>query len=317
MSYCHNCGTQINENNVFCTSCGAKQVSEAAPENNQSGEFNNNTNNDFNFSETQAKVVNSINNFKSGVNTASLADILVKMLIKPVQGAKNFIEGCEKNSVIVLTILLAMVQGILGVWKVNQVLSTITSLAIELVNQVASFAGIFSSGLVSEFNDVEEILDITRGINEIKAYLSIPYGKIFIQNSIMFLVGVLVIFAVISLAIMILNQKKSSAFKIFKGSLIISVPIIYFEAFSIIASYISVYFGIIIFYIGIIVSISCLAIILKEQLEIDKNLSTFVVAISFIASFIILSICFKSFIVSDFKDIVNSINDNMFKTRLF
>ena len=43
------------------------------------------------------------------------------MFIKPVSGSKEFIEKCGKKSVIAVTVLLGIVQGLLGMWKVNQI----------------------------------------------------------------------------------------------------------------------------------------------------------------------------------------------------
>lgn len=298
MNYCHNCGLQINEGDVFCTSCGTNQVNESKQEETQHKSFSKATDSNLNSKNDNTNYMQHEINFKM------LGDIFVKLLVQPVLGSKQFIEECEKKSVIVFTILLAVVQGILGMWKVNQMISTLQDVIVGAFKQMAGLAGLFSASAASEFSNTNEITSIVKQIEAFKRLLNIPYGKIFIQNIIIFLIGVSLLFIVIILAMNILSHKKINAFQIFKTALIVSVPIIYFEAFSIIVSYLSIYFGMGVFLIGIVISISSLSIVLKDQLHINENTTAFIVAISSVIILIAELICLEKFITSNIMDVI-------------
>lgn len=287
MSYCRNCGSEVNEGNVFCTNCGMAQVSESGAENKRTGNPNG----------------------LRQANFSGLGDIAIKMLTRPVSGAKQFAETSEKNSVIAVTLLMLVIQGLLGVWKVNQVASMLEGTVTKIFNQFVGIVNLISPGEMSPNEVSTGIAEITGAINKVKSLLNIPYGKIFIQNVVMFSVAVAVMFAVISLLIAVMNQKKSSSFTVFKASLIAFTPIIYFEFFSIMVSYLSFYLGIFVFYIGIVISIACLSMVLKEQFYIEDSFVTFIVALAFVLSYVSLLICFQKFIITDITDIVSSFRD--------
>ncbi len=316
MSYCHECGSNIEDGNLFCTKCGAKQIENSRAEEIQ---FHKNQNfiqeNNFSNSqgEQQEEFYESYRNIKSQVNFSSLGDILIKMLLKPISGGKQFIENSEKSSVIGLTVFLTVIQGILGVWKVNQVISMVQNIAIELIQKMSGIMNLIEPNASGKLLDSSEIMGITTQINKVKSFINIPYGKIFLQNSALFLMAIIILFIIIYLGTNILSKHKSEPFTIYKIALISLVPTLYFEIFSILFSYMSFSIGTFIALIGVIVSLSCLTIIVKEELPIDKNHVAFIVSISFIVVLIAILICLQKFLTSNIADIIMSVT-NIMKT---
>lgn len=89
------------------------------------------------------------------------------------------------------------------------------------------------------------------------------------------------------------------------------VPTLYFEVLSILVSYMSFYGGAGIFLVGIIVSLACLYIIMREELFIDENHSVFIVVVACLAAFIMTLICMQKFLTSNISDIIMSVTNVM------
>ena len=312
MRYCHSCGAKIEAGDVFCTNCGTNQLQDSSEER----QFQQPINHDaYVNSDTQIvqQGVNSYPNFKNQIDFAKGGDILVKMLLKPVTGAKQFVESGEKRAAIGITILLIVMQGLLGVWKVNQLISSLQKMVIDLIQQVSAFMNLIEPGSSGSTLGSSEIMEITNQINKVKSFINIPYGKIFLQNSALFIISIAILFIIIYLGTNILSKNRSEAFTIYKTALIVLVPTLYFELFSIIFSYLSIYIGFSIAVIGVIISLGCLTVVIKDKLNIDENYSTFIVSISFIVIFIGLSMSLQSFISSNISDIIMSVT-NIMKT---
>jgi hypothetical protein len=105
MSYCNNCGSKIEGNDLFCSNCGSK-VSET-PNESQNKEREENT---FEHAKSVA----------SQINYAEIINILKTSALDPVCGGKQFVDKAEKNIVIIITLILTFLQGILGIWRNNQ-----------------------------------------------------------------------------------------------------------------------------------------------------------------------------------------------------
>lgn len=317
MRYCHGCGSKIEGEDVFCTNCGTKQVQASSAEekqfqqNQQSTEYNNFGNS--NAQGGQHELFNSYATLKNQVNFTDGGNILLKMLIKPVEGAKQFIENSEKGSVVAITLLLTVMQGLLGVWKVNQVISSLQNMVIDLIQKITALMNIIEPGSSSKVMGSNEIMEITTQINKLKAFINIPYGKIFLQNSVLFLISIAILFIIIYLGTNILSKNRIETVIIYKIALIVTVPTLYFQLFSVVFSYLSFYIGLIVAIIGVIISVGCLTIIMKEKLPIDENHGVFIAAISCVAIFIGISMGLQSFLSSNISDIIMSLT-NVMKT---
>lgn len=286
MKYCQGCGTKIEEGDVFCTNCGRKQV----------------------------EVSSAFTTLKNQVNEVKFSDskdILLKMVLRPVTGAKEFIEKGEKRSVIAITLFLTIMQGLLGIWKVNQFFSSLEKVAVDFLQKVASFANLARLGSMENAVGSNEIMDVRNQINQVKYYIEIPYGKMFLQNSALFIISVAILFIILYLGTNIISKNKIETFTIYKTALIVLVPTLNFELFSIICSYLSFSLGFCVAVIGVMISIGCLAIVIKENLHIDENHSVFIVAISFIVIFIGDLMILQNFTASNISDLILSVTNNM------
>jgi uncharacterized Zn finger protein (UPF0148 family) len=317
MNYCSKCGTKLQEGDMYCVNCGTKQVqisSDAGKQINESEQPVHSTNYvNLNPPGEQQQNPNSQRTLKNQVNFADSKDILIKMILKPVTGAKEFVKSGEKGAVIGITLLLTIMQGLLGVWKANQVIASLEKLVIDLVQKITTFINLITPNKTGNLLNSNEIIEITEQINKVKALINIPYGKIFLQNSGLFIISLGILFIIIYLGTNILSKNRIEAFTIYKTALIVLVPTLYFELFSVILSYLSFYLGFGITVIGVIISVGCLTLVIKENLPVDENSTVFIVAVSFIAIFIGLLISLQSFISSDISDIIISVT-NILKT---
>lgn len=315
MAYCHKCGQQVEDGDKFCTGCGARLIEDSNIETKQSSQdeqfaAHKNTYS----SNVEGSTKRPINHTKPSVNQtdfSGVGHILFKMIVAPVSGAKQFVRASEKTSVMGVTFILAVLQGLIGVWKVNQVISSLQSTVISLIKQMGTIFNLIEPGATDSLLNSKEILNLTGQIGKVKAIIDIPYGTIFLQNIIMFIVAIIILFIIIYLGANILSQNKNDGFKIYKIALITLVPIIYFEILSVIFSYLSFYIGIVVAVIGVIVSLASLTIVINEELDINENHCTFIVAGSFTVIFIIVSVCLQKFMVSNISHIIMSVTSLM------
>lgn len=295
MKYCYKCGAQIEDDDLFCGSCGAKQIQDG--DNNEKNLNNNKNNENYSTSQSNYSTVSSI-------DLSSTKDILLKMLIKPVYASKKFMEDKDKNTVTVISILSILVYGILGIWRIKQLFYSTQSIIMDTLQKIASLDKLFSNNsLSSSTSDINEAMI---GVNKIKQSINIPYGKIFFQNCIIFAVLVLIIFILISVGTNITNHKQTSALEMYKVSLIVLIPFLYFKALSILVSYVSNYAGIAIQLIGIIISMGCLFVLIKDILGVNEDSSLFIVSICFVVICAIYFICISKFLYSDIQQIITS-----------
>lgn len=315
MAYCHKCGQQVENGDKFCTGCGARLVEDFNVETEQPSQdeqFTEHKNTySSNVEDNMEMPVNYTKPLGNETNFSGVGHILLKMIVRPVSGAKQFVEGSEKASVIGITLILAVLQGLIGVWKVNQVISSLQSTVISLIKQMGSIFNLIEPGVTDSLLNSREILNLTGQIDKVKAIIDIPYGTIFLQNIVIFIVAIIVLFIIIYLGSNILSQNKNDAFKIYKIALITLVPIMYFEILSVIFSYLSFYIGIIVAMIGVIVSLTTLTIVINGELNINENHCTFIVASSFTVVFVVVSVCLQKFMISNISHIIMSVTSLM------
>ena len=304
---CKSCGSKIKEEDLFCTNCGAKQIKDE--EFNEDKDINENKNNNENFlNNNKVQAIYETSNF-----SYDFKDIFIKMFKSPVLGAKQFVQFGEKNSVIVLTILAMFIQGLIGMWKTSAIISNIEDVIIRFIQKVMVLMDVIDPGTINYY-DSKNLIDITTEVNKAKSFLNIPYLKIFLQNCMGLLITVVVLFIIVYLGTNILSKNKIETFKIYKIALIVILPILYFEVLSNVVFYISFYIGIIVFLLGIIISIICLAMVIRDELYLNDSHSVFITAVSSIIVIISILIYIQKFsmptmleIGRTFTDILNSL----------
>jgi hypothetical protein len=320
--FCESCGNKIQEGDMFCTNCGAKQIKdeeslieEQINENQGNDEGNNEGNNESKDSnENKSNNENFLNDNKVQAThetfnfSCDLKDVFIKMFKSPVLGAKQFVEFGEKNSVIVLTILAMFIQGLIGMWKTSAIISNIEDVIIHFIQKIISLRDIIETGSTNYY-DSRNLIDITTEVNKVKSFLNIPYFKIFLQNCMGLLIIVAVLFIIVYLGTNILSKNKIETFKIYKIALIVILPVLYFEILSNVIFYISFYMAIIVFLLGIIISIICLAMVIKDELGLNDSHSVFITAVSSIIVIIAILIYTQKFVVPTMLDIGRSFTD--------
>ena len=121
---------------------------------------------------------------------------------------------------------------------------------------------------------------MNKTVDQFKYLNTIPYDKIFIGNCGLYLISLLVLFVSIYLGISIFAKVKCTPFMVFKATLISTLPVLICEIFSILFSNLSLYLGIIFVILGVFISITTLAIIVKESFHIKSNLCILIISIS-------------------------------------
>lgn len=286
MAYCSKCGEKLEEGDIYCPNCGTKNI-----------ELDDNIN--IKSKNTQAINVNA--NFKI------IANILIGMFLKPITTAKKFINETKKDIVIILTAFLVIIQGLLGIWRVSQIVLSINNIIENITQKIVEIVNLIQPGNSSNVISSNEMNDLTNEIDKIKSFIKIPYGEIFLQNCALILISILIIFITICVASTLLSKKTPQKFKYYKTALIITVPTLYFEFFSIIFSYLSINLGLVFSLFGLIVSLICFAMVINESLVVPENYILFIVSITSLINIVVLVLCFKEFMPSIISSIVSSI----------
>ncbi|AND83783.1 zinc-ribbon domain-containing protein [Clostridium tyrobutyricum] len=285
MAYCSKCGQKLEEGDAYCPNCGTRMKN----------------------IDTNAEHKNRPN---INMDLQVLAKIFINMFVKPVTTAKNFINSGRKNTTIILTVFTVVVNGLLGMWKVNQIVSNINDVAIKFINKIVAMSKIIDPSLGDSLSN-SDMNEITAGLAQIKAIIKIPYGQVFVQNCVLILISIVVIFIILCVSNAILSKNKPEVFKFYKTALIIAMPVVYFKFLSIIFSYASVYLGIILALLGLIISLVCFTMSVNESLKISQNHAVFVVSFTVLIVIIVQIACLQKFILSFIASIVESIMYNI------
>lgn len=285
MAYCSKCGQKLEEGDAYCPNCGTRMEN----------------------IDTNAEHKNRPN---INMDLQVLAKIFINMFVKPVTTAKNFINSGRKNTTIILTVFTVVVNGLLGMWKVNQIVSNINDVAIKFINKIVAMSKIIDPSLGDSLSN-SDMNEITAGLAQIKAIIKIPYGQVFVQNCVLILISIVVIFIILCVSNAILSKNKPEVFKFYKTALIVAMPVVYFKFLSIIFSYASVYLGIILALLELIISLVCFTMSVNESLKISQNHAVFVVSFTVLIVIIVQIACLQKFIPSFIASIVESIMYNI------
>ena len=290
MTYCSNCGCEIEENGLFCPNCGTKVTQTS----------NKNLN-----KESVKQAFEHVKSITNQINFAETINTLKTSALNPVSGGKHFVAKAQKNHVIIITIILTFLHGILGIWRINQIISNLQTIASNFFLNLSSIASLF--GQSSSYNiGSSDLESLNNTINQFKFLLTIPYGRLFIENCAIYLISIFILFIFIYLGISIFAKVKCTPFAVFKAVLISTLPILTCGIISILVSYFSLCLGIGFIILGALISIITLSIIVKESLQIKENLCVLIVSISSLIALAALFISLQNFIYSDLSDIVKT-----------
>lgn len=296
MTFCSNCGCKIEENGLFCPDCGVRVAQD--PSTNQNPTLNLNK-------EKVNQTFDNVKTMTSQIDFDEIISIIKTSALNPVSGGKQFVTKTKKNPVIIITIILTLLQGLLGAWRINQIINSLQTIASKLLQNLSSISSIFGQSSPFDLTS-SDIQYLNQNIYQLKSYITIPYAKIFFGNCAIFLIWVLVLFVFIYFGISIFAKIKCTPFTIFKVVLISTLPILTCEIISIIFSYFSLTLGISFIILGALISITTLTIIVKDSLQIKENLCVLIVSISFMVALLAFSIGLRNIISSNLLDIVRT-----------
>lgn len=269
MQYCSKCGTKLEEEDIYCPNCGAKKMDDDTP------------------------------------GKKSTLSIMVNMLLKPVMTAKNFVNNGGKGDSLILTAFAVVLSGLFGIWRASEIIFNINDIIINIVKKVYEVFASMYPDYVSYITS-NDISNLISEINKIKSNVKIPYAYIFFQNCIMILASMAVVFLIVCIINRLVSKSKIDVFKCYKTAIIMVFPYLYFECFSIISSYFSTQLGIIIMLFGVTASIVCFNMIAGEVLEISEDHVLFLISISVVVVFIVISALLVEFIPSTISSIISS-----------
>lgn len=287
MKYCSKCGSKIEESDGFCPSCGGVVNKNSAENPNQ---------------EKTGQTFEHVKSIANKINFAEIINNFKTSVLNPVSGGEEFVDKTQKSHVIIITIILTLLQGILGIWRVNQIISCLSTLLVNFVHEVSSLAILF--GQSSSSLDSSNLDSINKTINQFKYLNIIPYEKVFIGNCGLYLVGLFILFISVYLAISLFTKAKCTPFLVFKAVLISTLPIFICEIISILFSYFSFYSGIGFAILGVLISITTLAIIVKDSFQLNANACVLIISISAVITLAVLCITFSYQLTDIFKAII-------------
>ncbi|WP_035291672.1 zinc ribbon domain-containing protein [Clostridium sp. KNHs214] len=271
MNVCKYCGNNLNEDDVFCTACG-KRVNE-----------------------------DNVNTSPKFLKYGAL-DYVAKLISRPFTTACKFIDEGQKDSAMIVTIVAIVLQGLLGIWKSNQIVSQLSGLIYTIIDKIRSTSILFGKNMPEMSPD--EMRELQQHIMSIKNVMDVPYGKIFFQNCILIITAIIILFISLFLIYNLINKEKVDSFNIYKISIISVFPFIFMEILSVLVSYINNTIGIFVLIVGIAITISILTLLIRNYLLQSGDVAVYVVPIiSTIVVFIIL-IILGSFVRKNLQDLI-------------
>jgi len=300
--FCRNCGIELKENHLFCGNCGAK--SSAA----ESGTYET--------AETSHSQKNNEgrpenNSYDFGIAKNASIKFIKTYLSKPA----SFFEEAkthEKDLIKISSIILAfssILYGIINIFYTQVIINSTVSFIKNLPNLLSKL------GIISQFEASTAMLNKSYSdeITQYKNYLqNLVDNKTIFINSVIFLV---VLVSVTTLVIFILNKTalkdKLEFSHIFFLSTTSYIPLVLAALVSIIASFLSVFFGCFIVLLGYILSFITLYNGILEFSEESKDRTFVLLAVIFTLISAILSIILIKYIESSLNDLIKNTKEIM------
>jgi predicted nucleic acid-binding Zn ribbon protein len=246
MKFCEKCGAQLNDNAQFCTSCGNVITKDSNEQRGSSKQYVN------------AQTLGYLLEAK---------DVFLGMLIKPVSTIVSSIESFRMQSALMLSGILAIVNGILGMWLMARVGNAIF--------------GALGGGL-SDYGYY--------GLDN-----SLPYGKVFISSFILTLLSIGIIAGVSFGANKLISKSDKGFFPLLNVAVCAQVPYMASLFIGTILSYLSVRLFILVLVLGLILTIISAFEGIKKAGEGSENSAAFVTCIVYGISALIMYISYGNF----------------------
>lgn len=237
MSFCTKCGKQLNEGDIFCTSCGTP-VASTTNESNQA-------NNAAATTEYQFSSNNAAEYFKKAFES------FLSTITEPISTVKSVSSSLSICPALILALVVSIFSGLLGIWQAAKLSNTIGG----------TVGGAFGSSPFGE---------LASGSVTSSMQSSIPYGSIFVY----FLLGILLFDLLLALIIFLVDKfiiKKCNYFAAyFSVTTVALIPIILFSYVALIISYISFTLSVGVLIFGSMQGLILLFVGAKELIKSDK-----------------------------------------------
>lgn len=276
--FCKNCGNQIIEGDKFCGSCGQ------------------------NIDNTDSqRIVTPIK-----MKDSALLELLKKYFIKPVSFFSELKDKDLLKTSIALLIALPVINGLLNILYNSAVVSSIFSLFKKLPNILAE-AGIITKG--EALQGQTELFASNQFINfKDKIDNLIDNKEIFLSGSGQILIIMILTGIILGILNAIILKSKIKATDILFISTVSYIPLVLAMVVAIIATFISILFGLFILFSGYILSFITLYSGIR-QLSNETNDKAFILmTILFVLISAVLSICIVLRIDSSIMSIMNTFN---------
>lgn len=264
MKYCTKCGAQVQDEDIFCISCGnnlqnptqgqgQSNTIPGAPSPIQSIDFS-----------VLKKYFNEIKNIYIGVT------------LKPIATVKNVARNVKIQTSLIMTAVLAIISGVLSMWYVGQAVS-------------AAKSSLSRGGLTSEFGDVF-------------SYIHVPYGKIFMISFVSVLIITLLFSLILFLStkyIFKANTSMENALAVVSSALI---PSLNSFLLFIIFNYMSSLLGTLTVLAGLIIYIICIYNGTKQMMNLSEDTTLFAVTTTYMIYFLLLYLVAEAYISSVLKN---------------
>lgn len=285
--FCKNCGNQIAENHTFCGNCGTKTFETSI--NSTGGSINN--------SHEFIKVKNTSMKF------------IKTYLSQPIsffKEVKNSEEDLNKVSLIVLTVL-SVLHGFINIMYSSALINSSVSFIKKIPNLLAK-SGVISPIEVSALTFDSDYLEF---LEKYKSYYHnlIDNKDIFISGLIGLVAIVLVTAIVLQLLNIIILKNKLNFTKILFISTTSYIPLVLATLVGVIATMISMLFGVFIIMSGYILSFITLYNGILEFSEESKDKVFTMLTIAFVIISAVLSIAIIQYIESSLAGLMKSIDN--------
>lgn len=290
MSFCSNCGTKLQEGDVFCGGCGARF--DSANANTAQGN-------------QQTSAAPSINTEAVSKHSKQTMDIVLGMLTKPASTIKNLIQIADKNTTLVVGAVLTLIQGLFSLWTLNQFVSMLDKKLITLTKSMGSIMGVLGGG--SGSLDASDVAEITKEFAQFKKLIKIPYGNAFFHGIILYLIVAGLLFLGVYLVGKLIVKVDVDPLKAAKLAVFSTIPVLGSELINILVGYINSSLGMFVLLIGIFVSLGVVLVGIKEIFEIQDDNLVFAIAVVFAIVIACSLLAIWKFVLSDITSIKNSV----------
>lgn len=251
MSFCVKCGNQIPDEAKFCTNCGNPvSGSQVAAGSNQAAPY-----------------------------LLEIKDLTWGFITMPVTTASSRSLNLAVVTSVIVSVLLLLVNALLGMWFANQGVSSIT----EAINE--SMGG-FVGALIGDMGR------------------EIPTGKLFVSEMVLAIIGLGWLFIGLYISNTIFNKDKREPMLIWNAVILAYGPYVIFKLLGTLLAFISAGLAFLIIIAGALIFFICLYAAYSKVTSLSSDMAVYCIAANLVIAFVFEMLYAKSAIGSLFNGIM-------------